>query len=81
MFPDTPASPATLERREAERHLVPIHIQILVFLIVAVLLYLVYVAVEDSSLDSALSLLDSPNQASDVEEFYAQEAPAFSEQE
>lgn len=81
MFPDTPASPATLERREAERRLVPIHIQILVFLIVVVLLYLVYIVVEDSSLDSVMSLLDSPNQASDMEVFYAQEAPAFSEQE
>lgn len=81
VFPDTPASPATLERRAAERRLVPIHIQLLVFLIVAVLLYLVYVVVEDGSLDSALSLVDSPNQASDVEEFYTQEAPAFSEQE
>lgn len=80
MFPDTPASPATLERREAERRLVPIHIQILVFLIVVVLLYLVHVVVEDSSLDSPMSLLDSPNQASDME-FYLQEAPAFSEQE
>ncbi|TWW56976.1 hypothetical protein D4764_08G0009630 [Takifugu flavidus] len=81
VFPDTPTSPATLERREAERRLVPIHIQILVFLIVVVLLYLVSVVVEDSSLDSAMSLLDSPNQASDVEEFHAPEAPAFSEQE
>lgn len=81
MFPDTPASPATLERREAERRLVPIHIQIVVFLIVVVLLYLAYIVVEDSSLDLAMSLLDSPNQASDTEEFYAQEVPAFSEQE
>lgn len=81
MFPDTPASPATLERREAERRLVPIYIQLLVFLIVVVLLYLIYIVVEDSSLDSAMSLLDSPNQASDMEEFYAQEAPTFSEQE
>lgn len=80
MFPDTPASPTTLERREAARRLVPIHIQLLVFLIVVVLLYLVYVVVEDSSLESAMSLLDSPNQAADME-FYTQEAPASSEQE
>lgn len=81
VFPDTPTSPATLERREAERRLVPIRIQILVFLIVVVLLYLVYAVVEDSWLDSAMSLLDGPNQASDMEEFYAPAAPTFSEQE
>lgn len=64
-----------------ERRLVPIHIQILVFLIVIVLLYLIYVVVEDSSLDSMMSLLDSPKQASDMETFDAQEAAAFSELE
>lgn len=76
-FPDTPASPATLERRETERRIVSVYIQILVFLVVAFLLYLIYVVVEDSSADSAMSLLDSPNQASDMEEIYAQEAVAL----
>lgn len=46
-----------------------------------VLLYLIYVVVEDSSLDSMMSLLDSPKQASDMETFDAQEAAAFSELE
>lgn len=58
----------------------PIHIQIKVFLVVVVLLYLIYVAVEESSLESVMSLLESPNQASDME-FYAQETMAVSEQE
>lgn len=81
VFPDTPTSPTTLERREVERRLVPIHIQILVFLIVACLLFLIYVFVEDSSLDSVMSLLDSPSQESDMETFSGQEAVAISEQE
>ncbi|CAG04003.1 unnamed protein product [Tetraodon nigroviridis] len=51
-----------------------------VFLVVVVLLYLIYVAVEESSLESVMSLLESPNQASDME-FYAQETMAVSEQE
>lgn len=46
-YPDSPVSPTTQRRREVERHLVPIHIQILVFLIVACVLYLLYVNVED----------------------------------
>ncbi|KAM4562964.1 LEM domain-containing protein 1 isoform 2-T2 [Odontesthes bonariensis] len=65
-YPDTPVSPVTLQRREEERHLVPIHIQILVFLILAFILYFIYVNVEDSS--SVLALLDSLNQWSDMEE-------------
>ncbi|XP_018529979.1 LEM domain-containing protein 1 isoform X1 [Lates calcarifer] len=82
-YPDTPASPTTLERREVERRLVPIHIQILVFLIVACLLYLIYVCVEDSSF---VALLDSLSQGSESEEGLlvqteAQDTLALSEQE
>ncbi|XP_041860891.1 LEM domain-containing protein 1 [Melanotaenia boesemani] len=65
-YPDTPVSPMTLERREVERHLVPIQIQILVFFIVAFILYFIYVNVEDSS--SVLALLNSFNQCSDSKE-------------
>jgi len=65
-YPDTPVSPVTLQRREVERHLVPIHIQLSVFLILAFILYFIYVNVEDSS--SVLALLDSLNQWSDMEE-------------
>lgn len=66
LYPDTPASPTTMERREVERRLVPIQIQILVFLIVACLLYFIYVCIEDNSF--SLALLDSFSQGSDHEE-------------
>lgn len=80
MFPDTPTSPTTLQRREVERKLVPIHIQIKVFLVVVILLYLFYAVVEESSVGSVMSLLQSPNRASDME-VHAQETVAVSEQE
>lgn len=67
-YPDTPASPTTLERREVERRLVPIHIQILVFLIVACLLYFIYVCVEDNTLSPFVALLDNLNQGSDSQD-------------
>ncbi|XP_038577971.1 LEM domain-containing protein 1 isoform X5 [Micropterus salmoides] len=67
-YPDTPASPMTLERREVERCLVPIHIQILVFLIGACLLYIIYVCVEDNSFSQIVALLDGQNQELDGEE-------------
>ncbi|KAL7398055.1 hypothetical protein ABVT39_003605 [Epinephelus coioides] len=86
VYPDTPASPTTLERREVERRLVPIHIQIFVFLIVACLLYVIYSCVEDDSFSPFVALLDSLNQGSDSEEGRLLEAetqgtPALSEQE
>uniref|UniRef100_UPI0037E97B56 LEM domain-containing protein 1 isoform X2 n=1 Tax=Semicossyphus pulcher TaxID=241346 RepID=UPI0037E97B56 len=72
-YPDTPVSPTTLERREVERRLVPIQIQIVVFLTVACLLYLIYVFVEDNSFSSVIALLDSLNQESEsVEELLLQ---------
>ncbi|XP_047428095.1 LEM domain-containing protein 1 isoform X2 [Mugil cephalus] len=55
-YPDTPVSPSTMERREVERYLVPIQIQILVFLIVACILYMIYVTIEDTS--PVLAFLD-----------------------
>lgn len=55
-----------MERREVERYLVPIQIQILVFLIVSCILYMIYINVEDSS--SVLAFLDSLGQGSDSEE-------------
>ncbi|XP_045912294.1 LEM domain-containing protein 1 isoform X1 [Micropterus dolomieu] len=67
-YPDTPASPMTLERREVERCLVPIHIQILVFLIGACLLYIIYVCVDDNSFSQIVALLDGQNQELDGEE-------------
>ncbi|XP_031701291.1 LEM domain-containing protein 1 isoform X2 [Anarrhichthys ocellatus] len=82
-YPDTPASPTTLERREVERRLVPVQIQILVFLIVVCLLYLIYVCVQDDSLSTFVALLDSLNQGTDSEEGLSlqaetRDAPALS---
>lgn len=67
-YPDSPVSPRTLERREVEHRLVPIQIQIVVFFIVACLLYLIYDYVEDNSYSPFVALLDSLNQGSDSEE-------------
>ncbi|XP_070824675.1 LEM domain-containing protein 1 [Chaetodon trifascialis] len=85
-YPDTPASPTTLERREVERRLVPIRIQILVFLILVVLLYFVNVCIEDHSFSPFVALLNSLNQWSDSEEGLllqseTQDTPALSGQE
>ncbi|KAM3618048.1 uncharacterized protein V6R79_014439 [Siganus canaliculatus] len=68
VHPDTPLSPVTLERREVERRLVPIHIQIVFFLVVVVLLYLINMWVEESSFDPFAALLDLLNQGLDAAE-------------
>lgn len=52
--PTTPTSPTTLERQEVERHLVPVYIQILFFLFVVMVLYIISVSTEDGSLTSLL---------------------------
>ncbi|CAL8367365.1 unnamed protein product [Lota lota] len=58
-YPDAPpASPLTLERREVEGRLVPIYIQILVFLAMAWVLYLVYASMEETPYNPLLPLLD-----------------------
>ncbi|XP_015229015.1 PREDICTED: lamina-associated polypeptide 2, isoforms beta/delta/epsilon/gamma-like [Cyprinodon variegatus] len=44
-YPDTPVSPTTLERRDVERRLVPIYVQILVFFIVLYILYFISINV------------------------------------
>ncbi|KAM6981994.1 LEM domain-containing protein 1 [Tautogolabrus adspersus] len=85
-YPDSPASPTTLERREVERRLVPIHIQIGVFLTVACLLYLIFVFVDDNSFSPVTALLDSLNQESDSTEGLllqaeTQDTPPLSRQE
>ncbi|XP_006794263.1 LEM domain-containing protein 1 isoform X2 [Neolamprologus brichardi] len=74
-YPDSPVSPMTQQRREVERYLVPIHIQILVFIIVACVLYLIYVGVEDSlsywSYGKDRLLVQAESQDADVD--YAQD--------
>ncbi|KAK2851713.1 hypothetical protein Q5P01_007989 [Channa striata] len=86
VYPDSPASPLTLERRETERRLVPVHIQILVFIVVACLLYLIYVCVEDNSLSPFVNLLESLSQGTEGEDRLlfqdkTQETPALSTQQ
>ncbi|MCI4387453.1 hypothetical protein PGIGA_G00074390 [Pangasianodon gigas] len=46
-YPETPLSPATLERREIQQRLVPLWVQIAVFLLVAALLYFIYISMEE----------------------------------
>ncbi|XP_039864108.1 LEM domain-containing protein 1 isoform X3 [Simochromis diagramma] len=74
-YPDSPVSPMTQQRREVERYLVPIHIQILVFIIVACVLYLIYVNVEESlsywSYGEDRLLVQAESQDADVD--YAQD--------
>uniref|UniRef100_A0A8C6UY16 Zgc:92287 n=1 Tax=Neogobius melanostomus TaxID=47308 RepID=A0A8C6UY16_9GOBI len=60
-------------RQEVERRLVPLKIQILVFLIVAIILYVVYVCVEDYSFNPLLALMDVPNERLDTDETGTQE--------
>ncbi|XP_046896858.1 LEM domain-containing protein 1 isoform X2 [Hypomesus transpacificus] len=47
-YPDTPLSPTTMERQELERFLVPLWVQVVAFLSIVCLLYLIYACVEDS---------------------------------
>ncbi|KAL7864693.1 hypothetical protein AOLI_G00161130 [Acnodon oligacanthus] len=56
---ETPLSPATLERREIQQRLVPLWVQIVVFLLLAALLYLIYVSMEDPLENPFSALLDS----------------------
>ncbi|KAM9342896.1 uncharacterized protein KZ484_015563 [Pholidichthys leucotaenia] len=48
VYPDSPVSPMTMQRQEVHRNLVHIHIQILVFCVVACILYLIFVSIDDS---------------------------------
>lgn len=57
-YPDTPVSPTTAERREVDRRLVPVCVQILVFLLVVCILYLICVDL-DNPLSPFVALLDS----------------------
>ncbi|XP_068189237.1 LEM domain-containing protein 1 isoform X1 [Antennarius striatus] len=83
VYPDSPASPTTLERKEVERRLVPIYVQIVVFLVAVVLLYLINICVEDNSFNPLLALLDGLNEGWDSEEGLSlqaetQDAPSIS---
>lgn len=58
---ETPPSPATLERRDIEQRLVPLWVQIVVFILMAALLCFIYISMEES-LENPFSTL--PNSLS-----------------
>lgn len=60
-YPETPQSPATLERREIQQRLVPLWVQSVVFLLVAALLYFIYILMEESLENPFSVLLNSLN--------------------
>uniref|UniRef100_A0A3B4B0U6 LEM domain-containing protein n=1 Tax=Periophthalmus magnuspinnatus TaxID=409849 RepID=A0A3B4B0U6_9GOBI len=81
LSPASPLSPASLERQEVERRLVSLRIQLLVFLFVAIILYVVYVCVEDFSFNPVLALIDIFDQGLDADEPETQEVEEFLEVE
>ncbi|XP_022533086.2 LEM domain-containing protein 1 [Astyanax mexicanus] len=58
-YTETPLSPASLERREIQQHLLPLWVQIIVFLLVAVLLCFIYILMEDGLENPFSAVLDS----------------------
>ncbi|CAL1606625.1 unnamed protein product [Knipowitschia caucasica] len=79
VYPDIPLSPTTLERQEVERRLVPLHIQILVFFIVAIIIYGIYVFMEDYSFNPLLALIDFLEPGLDSDETGTQAVEEFLE--
>ncbi|XP_056450378.1 LEM domain-containing protein 1 isoform X4 [Gadus chalcogrammus] len=68
-YPDAPpTSPTTLERREVDARLVPVYAQVLVFLAIACLLYLVYACMEENPYHPLLPLLDGLSEALESQE-------------
>ncbi|XP_055044048.2 LEM domain-containing protein 1 isoform X3 [Misgurnus anguillicaudatus] len=58
-YPEMPLlSPTTLERQEIQQRLVPLWVQILVFLLVACLLYIIYLSMEEPPSNPFTPLLD-----------------------
>uniref|UniRef100_A0A673ZEC9 LEM domain-containing protein n=1 Tax=Salmo trutta TaxID=8032 RepID=A0A673ZEC9_SALTR len=74
-YPDLPASPMTLQRQALERRLVPLFVQILVFLILTCLFYLIYAAMEHSSDHPFVALLDNLSMGTETEGLSLQADP------
>ncbi|XP_023861200.1 lamina-associated polypeptide 2, isoforms beta/delta/epsilon/gamma-like isoform X4 [Salvelinus sp. IW2-2015] len=74
-YPDLPASPMTLQRQALERRLVPLWAQILVFLILTCLLYLIYSAMEHSSDHPFVAFLDNLSMGTETEGLSLQDDP------
>ncbi|XP_047016376.1 LEM domain-containing protein 1 isoform X4 [Ictalurus punctatus] len=60
-YPETPLSPASLERREIRQHLVSLWVQVVVFFLVAALLYFIYVSMEEPLENPFSVLLNGPS--------------------
>ncbi|XP_010873803.2 LEM domain-containing protein 1 isoform X4 [Esox lucius] len=58
-YPDLPASPMAQQRHAVERHMVPLWVQILVFLILGCLLYVIYASMENRLDNPFVTLLDN----------------------
>lgn len=58
-YPETPLSPTTLERRDIQQRLVPLWVQIVVFLLVAAVLYFIYISMEEPLENPFSALLNS----------------------
>lgn len=67
-YPDTPLSPNSFDQLEVQRRQVPLWVQLVIFLIVTVLLYVTYSVMEDSLENPLTLLLDGLNQAAQVME-------------
>ncbi|XP_030217855.1 LEM domain-containing protein 1 isoform X9 [Gadus morhua] len=68
-YPEAPPTSATtLERREVDARLVPVYAQVLVFLAIACLLYLVYACMEENPYHPLLPLLDGLSEALESQE-------------
>lgn len=65
-YPDTPLSPNSVDQQEVQRRQVPLWVQLVIFLIVSVLLYATYAAMEDSLENPLTLLLDGLSQAAEV---------------
>uniref|UniRef100_A0A4W5P8F4 LEM domain containing 1 n=1 Tax=Hucho hucho TaxID=62062 RepID=A0A4W5P8F4_9TELE len=74
-YPDLLASPMTLQRQALERRLVPLSVQILVFLILTCLFYLIYAAMEHSSYHPFVALLDNLSMGTETEGLSLQADP------
>ncbi|XP_064778707.1 LEM domain-containing protein 1 [Oncorhynchus masou masou] len=74
-YPDLSASPMTLQRWAVEHRLVPLWVQILVFFIMACLLYLIYAAMEDSLANPFVALLDNLSMEAETEGLSLQAEP------
>ncbi|KAM9445899.1 LEM domain-containing protein 1 isoform 1-T1 [Clarias gariepinus] len=61
-YPETPLSPSTLERLEIQQRLVPLWVQIAVFVLAATVLYLIYISMEEPLENPFNTFVHTPRQ-------------------